>query len=445
MYTAYIGRKLIHAVNQRETRQYTPKTFFDTVFYPCFFGNERFLLDTNNAPPGQAYKQKGKTPLTPAVIEEQRRKIHLKIDGGDIDASIFLGGPSSDAGATTSGQVTDLARRIPADDVYASWIGTGLAATVEGGLSLLIDDDEALLALYEGWDRYRKYLDQTPVLKPHQINTWNGQWLAYRFSESYHADVRPTWDTSSDRSALNTNAWVSLLFALSYHYRKSPGKLLTVYAFAFGQMNRTLGFIRFDLPEAEELHELYNGLLPALGTGDLPGDFLPLYKTEFGFKRACESVTVGKRALQPKDLRAYLEGKQPTFDAGDAEKRFYFQLQERWIVAMLNNSELEQRAEQLAGALKASIQTDRGKTVKANKVSDVLVSKTRREFVDKLTEVLEQNSENGELFNDVVKDVITMPAENVPLFLTLLRFKYAYLSPKSSSKSATDKTESDPE
>ncbi len=437
MYTAYIGKQLIQAINQRDGTTHTPRTFFDDVFYPCFFANERFLLDTNNAPPGQAYKQKGKTPLTPSVLAITLSKVHAKIEGGDVDASIYMGGPSSDTKATTSGQVTNIHRDIPPDDVYASWIGTGLGATVEGGLSLLLDDDEPLLALYEGWREYRCLLDQTPNLKPHQINTWNGQWLTYRLGKAYNPAVNHTWQTNADGSGLETQTWVQLLFALSHHYHKTPGKTLTAYVYAFGQMNRTLGFARLNLPEVYALADLYNELF-TVPPGMVPASFEELYKTENGFKRACQNVAVGLRALQPKDLRAYMDGsKKPD----NAERTLQFQTYQTWIIAMLNNKDLSTRAEALAEALHQYGQSSRsGKTTETRQAEEVLDSKNRLKFIEALTAITEKlPDEHGtaELFNTVVEEVITMPTDNVPLFLTLVRFKYAYLSKKSNTPAQT--------
>ena len=437
MYTAYIGKRLIEAINKTSPKIYTPRSFFDEIYYPLFFANPKFFFDSNVAPPGQALRNQKRVPLTPAVIDEQRIKIHNKIANGDVGMDIYLGGPSSDRMATTSGQITAIHREIPAEDVYASWIGTGLGALVEGGLSLLIDDDEALLTLYEGWTKYREYLDKTETLKPHQINTWNGQWLAHRWGRSYQPEVNHTWSMDKEKTALTTQTWVHLLFALSHNYRKTPDKMLTAYIYSFGQTNRTLGFVRLNLPEVFNLADLYNELFPS-PDGMRVSLFEDLYKTEFGFKRACQAVTVGKRALQPKDMREFIEGKKtPAYTEGDAAKTLYFQTQETWIIAMLNNKELITKAEALAEAMREAAQDSRGKMVNTRRTEEVLSSKSRREFIEGLTTVIQSgDGTNNELFNEAVEEVINMPTENVPLFLTLVRFKYAYLNRKP-SKPAT--------
>ena len=430
MYTAYIGKQLIKALNQRDGTHYSPRTFFDEVFFPLFFANERYLLNANNSPVDQAYKMKAKTPLTAEVLEIQRGKIHTKIATGESDASIFLGGPSLDATASTSGQVTNLPREMMPEDIYASWLGASLGVGVEGGFSLLIDAPEVLLVLYEGWKTYRRLLTQTPALKPMQINTWNGQWLAYRLGKNHNPALSVQWETDKDGGALTTQTWVQLFFAVSYRYRQESDRKLNAYVYAFGQMNRTIGFIRLNLPRVRYLHDLFSQIVEP-SEGLTIDDFETLYHTEFGFKRACQFGEIGLKALQPKDLRSYVEGKSPVYTDSDRKKQLAFRILETWIIAMLNNQELIKKTEEIARSLHTfSLSGGRGKTTHDQKVKTVTDSKTRREFIEGLTAVLETDDSQADLFNQAVHEITVMPADSIPLFLTLLRFKYAYVTRK---------------
>jgi len=205
--------------------------------------------------------------------------------------------------------------------------------------------------------------------------------------------------------------------------------------YAFGNTNRTVGFARLNLPEVLALSDLYDELF-TVPPGMPSAAFETLYKTEFGFKRACQSVAVGLRALQPKDLRVFMDGsKAPAYNASDAARALHFQTQETWIIAMLNNKDLNKRAEELAQALHQAGRSSRGKTTDIRRTEEVLASKSRREFIETLTAVLESDGSNGELFNGIVEEIMTMPTDNVPLFLTLVRFKHAYLSRKDSKSS----------
>lgn len=67
MYTAYIGRRLVDLLNARDQSQRTVSEFFSGEYFELFFDNERYLQHVNNSKFDQAYKQKGKSPLTPSL------------------------------------------------------------------------------------------------------------------------------------------------------------------------------------------------------------------------------------------------------------------------------------------------------------------------------------------------------------------------------------------
>lgn len=431
MYTATIGKRLIQALNERDKAEWTPRQFVSQSLFGCLFNTDRYLIHLNNSPFAQAYNQKGKKPLTDAVLTKCGEDVHAKIADNKRDASIFFGAPSSDLLDSTSGQVTSLQREAPADDVYASWIGTALGITIEGGLTLLVDDPEVNLLLREGWDAYRELLNQTPKLKGNQINTWNGHWVAHRFGKHTPGEQ---WTPTTDKEggAISTVSWVQLLFALSHYFRKSPSKTINAYVYSFGQTNRTAGFVRLNLPRIRRLGELYSQLF-TVPDGLQANAFEKLYQTELSFTRAFQCGEIGVRALQPKDLRDLLDAKkQPKYSATDAQKVFLFQIQQLWIIAMLNNEKLITKAEALAQVLRDYAAKDKNaKMVLQRKAEDVLSSRTRRDFVAGLTEIIGGVGDaNVAALNDLVTEIMSLPAENVPLFLTLLRFKYAYLAAK---------------
>ena len=101
---------------------------------------------------------------------------------------------------------------------------------------------------------------------------------------------------------------------------------------------------------------------------------------------------------------------------------------------MLNKTELLELATRLAEsllALEAKRKEEgggRGKTTLFQDIEDVKVAKNLRGFIDALTLLIE--SVNADLFGNVVEQVLKMPVDNFPLFITLVRFEYAYLKPK---------------
>lgn len=432
MYTAYIGKRLIECLNRRDGTNYTAEAFFCQVYFPLFFGQERYLQNVNNSPVDQAYKNKKTTPLTREVLRGCLEKIREKAQSGTADASMFLGGAATNTTDTTSCQVTNLARAVSAEDVYASWIGAAVGVGIEGGLSLLIDADEVLIALYEGWARYRAMMDQTPVLKPMQINTWNGRWLTWRLGKDWYPErslFEPKLDGAKQIAAYETQTWVQLLFALSYFYREEERRQLTVYVYAFRQMNRTLGFVRLQLPQVRRLHSMYERLF-TVPEGMPAAAFEELYNTEFGFQKACQFVEIGLRAIEPKGLTPFLKGELPRpARATPPEKQLQLQIYQTWIIAMLNNEKLIKQTEEVAAALHRIAQSaERGKMGNRRSVEDVLVAKDRRRFIEALAKVAEVDGENAALWNRVVNETVMMPVASVPLFLTLLRFKFVVAS-----------------
>jgi len=425
MYHSVIGKRLVECLNRREGTDYTVRQFFDEVYIPLFFGSSRLMQNINNSPFDQVIT-KQKKELTEELKKECLRQIHGKVQNQEPDASFFLGGPASGNTETTSGQVTSLRIPISEEDIYASWIGAALGLMVQGGMALLIDADDVLLMTYDGWLAYRRFLDQTPKVKPLQINTWNGQWVAN------HMANEPLFDpvVDKDGAALETQKWVQLLFALSYHYREGPVRQVLSYVYSLGQSNTTIGFVRLNLAEVTRLGQLYRQLF-TVPPGMQPANFEALYQTEMSFRAACERTEIGLRALKPKDVFNAQKTIPKPPSSTEAEKQLAFQTYQVWIIAMLNNKELLQQAEELADALDHFAQQDeRGKTVKKQMVEELLQKRNRREFIEGITAVLERDASKRELFERTVVDLLSLSMDNVPLFLTLLRFKYAAVTAK---------------
>ena len=428
MYHAVIGKRLVECINRRDGKTYTMRSFFDDEYVPLFFGSDRMLQNVNNSPFDQAIT-KQKKPFTQQLKEDCLKQVHAKVQSQVPDASFFLGGPASGSTETTSGQVTSMRVPVSEEDVYASWIGAALGLTVQGGMILLIDAEDVLLATYDGWAEYRKYLDQTPKLKPLQINAWNGQWIAGKFSDDLWGGAwRPNLD--KDNAALVTQKWVQLLFSLSYHYRESLTRRLTAYVYSLGQSNTTLGFVQLNITEVEQLVDLYRRLFE-VPNGMQHSNFVNLYETAESFRFACTRTEIGLRALKPKDVFNAEKGIPKAPINSDTEKRTAFDTYQTWIIAMLNNEEFIKRAEELAFALNQyGQQGTRLKTDNGRMVEELLNKKNKLGFIDELTKLVEKDSSHSELFDRVTNDLMLLSADKVPLFLTLLRLKYAIAKAK---------------
>lgn len=431
MYTAYIGKRLIDLYNQQEQTQHSAATFYQQVYYPLFFDDDRFLQHVNNSKFDQAYKQQKKTPLTAEVRAQTLAAQLEKIENEPPDGSFYLGGAAADATAGTSGQVNSLVIEIPAEDVYASWIGAALGVGVNGGLNLLVDSDQVLLVLYNGWHWYRKYMKETPALKAHQVNTWNGWWLtnafSWRFSPaSPFSTGQPDVDSKDGTVVLKTQAWIKIVFALAQKLEKPT----TAYVYAMSQMNTTLGFVQLQLDEIRYEIDLYNRLI-----GETAGlnnkSLADIYETQFGFERACLQGSIGLRALEPAKLREYMPSfKGPAKPFKNVQENQLFKIYEIWIIAMLNNEQLLQKAQDLAEALTHFSQGDRGKKTNSQIVTNFLNSSSRRELVTHATKLVEESPASAQQLDEACNELIKLPKQDFPLFMALLRLKYAVAEAK---------------
>lgn len=431
MYTAYIGKRLIELYNQREQTQHTAATFYQEVYYKLFFDDDRFLQHVNNSKFDQAYKQQKKTPLTAAVRAQALEAQLTKIENDTPDGSFYLGGAAADATAGTSGQVNSLAIEIPAEDVYASWIGAALGIGVNGGLNLLVDSDLVILTLYDGWHWYRKYMKETSALKAHQVNTWNGWWLTNafdkRFNPAHPFRKQPTIDTKDGVVNLKTQPWIQVIFALAQKLEKPT----TAYVYSMSQMNTTLGFVQLQLHEIKYEIDLYNKLAGEISGLDNIKSIAEIYETQFGFERACLQGAIGLRAIEPAKLREYM----PSFKGSakpfkNVQENQLFKIYEIWIIAMLNNEQLLQKAQDLAEALTHFSQGERGKKTNAQNVSNFLNSSSRRELVTQATKLVEESPASAQQIDEACDALVKLPKQDFPLFMALLRLKYAVAEAK---------------
>ncbi len=228
------------------------------------------------------------------------------------------------------------------------------------------------------------------------------------------------------------------MFALS---KKYLGQALTAYAYNLSQTNTTLGFIKLYLPEVRKMYEFRDAVFLSGQAIILNDSQVERLQTFYNFKGACKIGTIGLKALEPANLRAYMpkgsmlyaQGKDYKFS--DEDSYLNYQLYRLWIIAMLNKTELLNLATQVAQALKEFEKTtanDRGTKEKARLSEELRTSASLKTFIDKITEVLGLAPQNADAFRQVVVQVLKMPTDNFPLFATLIRFEYQYLKSKNS-------------
>ena len=435
MITSNIGKIFLDAYNEEYGTSYDARTFFLEHFYPLFFDQNKYMMTAGNSPlenPKLSWDDmiKGKKPFeTPEQRKIRFEKLIKKIEESEADASIARGYASLDVTATTSGQVTDLKLPNSQEEIYASWIGDALGIGVQGGFSILFSNKEILLDIFEGWKLYRTSLNETTMLKGNQINTWNGQWLSHYYDpREYNADMPlaefSPYNTNKDGIInIETQTWTKILIGISKKYRNSQ---ILGYIYSIGQTNTTIGFIPFDLTQIRRPIHLYEKIFGMSNGRNAES----LWGTAIGFKTVCTYGAIGIKAMEPKGLRDYVYSKgdkvpkQPKTPK-NKDEQINYNVYKIWILAMLNNDELWEKSQELAELLnEASCDKEKSISTKRKNLVEAMLNATNKKlFVEAATEVIPFVAKIDE-FKGIVKDIHSMPTDNVPYFLTLLRFQY---------------------
>lgn len=447
--------------NRRNGRDYSAKEFFDKELFPEIFNHEKYLLWAGNSPFVQGLS-KEKPFFEPTERLDNLEKLHVKIGSGERDASIALGFPASETKgyATTSGLVTDLT--VPADEeaVYLSWIGGTLSLGVAGGYTILFDDPEITYTTFEGWKHYRRFLNDPlfDKLPPYKLNTWNGQWLAYRYDEYF--DERFNLGTLIDIKAIstdekgmeiNTVSWSKLFFSLSTSLDINSA---TAYIFSLGSTNKTVGFIPFQFQSGKTLIATYQALFG--GETEYKIRRTSEFENWFGrhIKRACEMGSIGLQALRPETLKNYFGDRQnlkfitvsEERKKSESEEEFSarlektktkareiiitYQTYKTWLIAMLskNKTEVSEYSRDIAQALKRYRAGGR-KNDRKNLLENDFFKTNKNEMLKALNIIVsDENVEKdiAEKMNSLRDQVHFLSKEDFTYFMLLLKFDYAY-------------------
>ena len=437
MITATIGKIFLDTYNKRFHKNYDAQTFFFDVYYPLFFDQEKYLMTAGNTPlenPKISWADMI-AQKKPYESKEQRRKrlecLMSKIEIGFPTTDNSIGFGSTDINSTTSGQTTCIAYPFAEEDIYFSWFGASLGVGVQGGLSILFSEPDILMDLFEGWKLYRIVLKENSKLKGNQVNTWNGQWLAHCYDKSNFYPEQPMagfnpFEKSKDGMSVMTQSWTKILIGISKQFDNPK---MIGYVYNFGQTNTTIGFIPFSLEHIIRPIQLYIKLF-GMEEG-MKAEFL--WGTEKSFKTCCQKGAIGIEAMQPKGLRQYMlpdktkEIKIPKFSDKQLINYHTYQI---WLLAMLNNEELWTKSFEFAKTLQTYVNNDKKlSTKRGNLVKNILSSSSKKSFLLSLAEIA-SDAESIKAIEENAKIVHMMPTDNVPYYLTLIRFHYASLNNK---------------
>lgn len=439
MVTSTIGNIFVKAYNEKFGTDYDAKGFFMEIFYPLFFDHPKYMMTAGNSPlenPKIKWDDmlKGKIPYE---TQEQRQarliKLIDRISEIGADASTAIGYSSLDAIATTSGQMTNMDVKMDDNAIFASWIGHGLGLGVKGGINILFNDNRILLEIFEGWKYYRQSLNTNPRLKGNQINAWNAQWLVHKYSRLYQknnemAGLAP-YSSKDDIMMIDSTTWTKLLFGVARQYWDIQ---IMAYLYNIGQTNTTYGFIPFLLNEIRRPIDLYKKLFGSISD---PNSVEELYGTAFGLAESCKQGIIGLKALEPKGVKDYIyargnqkKAKIPKYK-NDDKIEITYRTYQTWILAMLNNQELWDKSQEFAKELHHYVCDSEKKisTKRKNQVDAVLAASNKKNLIATLTEIVVESNQTENIVS-MAKEINLMPMDNVPYFLTLIRFHFASLN-----------------
>ncbi len=437
MITAVVGQTFLNAYNHKYNKQLTPKEFFVQEYFELFYNHPKYMQWVTNSPFVQMKAGQKVHLLSVDERIEKLENLHKKTEEELPDASFALGFPASEVKefASTSGLVSDIFIPASENEIYLSWIGSGLGIGVAGGYTLLFDDAEITLRTYEGWKVYRKYLNDVTLekLRGNQIGTWNGQWLTYSFDEFFDEQFdfgllvsKKIFEHSSENIEVNTVFWSKLFFSLSQLY---PNASLTAYVYGFGQTNKTIGFIPFQLKSGTSLKRIYKKLV-GKDSAVLPEDFESLFGMHI--KRACELGSIGLQTLRPEGLVKYMkEGKNLSFKNEDDKINYY--VFKTWLIAMLskNKEEVTDYTLELARSI-LRYRNSGTKNDRKTLVEGLFESKSKKGFIEHLTTMIKDLEPDDLVIIKNLKDEIhLMTNEEFGYFSTLLKFDYAFLEKQS--------------
>jgi hypothetical protein len=446
MITTVVGRTFLNAFNKKHKKELKPKEFFVEEYFEVFYNHNKYLMTGGNSAfenPKISWKEMAKGIIPYETLDKRNERFSKFIEkaenaNGVFDASIAMGFPASEAKefASTSGLVSDIDIPSNEDDIYLSWIGSGLGVGVAGGYSLLFDDAEITLKTYEGWQVYRSYLNNATLdkMRGNQISTWNGQWLSYSLSDSFDEQFdfsilteENFFETSKDKIEVNTVSWSKLFFSLSQLH---PNASLMAYVYGFGQTNKTIGFIPFQLKSGTSIKFIYKQLT-ANDTSSITKDFETLFGMHI--KRACELGSIGLHALRPSGLVKYMnESKNLSFKKDDDKTNYY--VYKTWLIAMLNKNKEEiteytiELAETILRYRNGSKKNDRKNLVE----KELFETKSKKGFIEHLTSMIKDlDAIDLKTIKTLKDEVHSMTNEEFGYFSTLLKFDYAFLEKQS--------------
>jgi hypothetical protein len=150
------------------------------------------------------------------------------------------------------------------------------------------------------------------------------------------------------------------------------------------------------------------------------------------FERASTLGVIGLRALEPSDLRKYMEDKKLKEDINEITISNY----KLWIIAMLNKEEIlylaKEAAQQLYNYFDRSEKGTRNKREQV--VKEILTSRRRESLFDALNNLSDSDLQYALWVKRISDNVmLNIAPDNIHLFVTLIKTEYNAIKAQSFS------------
>lgn len=424
------------------------ESFFANVYFPLFYDHEKYMQWVINSPFVQNIKKqivngvKGKLKMPDEESRKVRMnqlkdKIKVKAKNGSLDGSVAIGFPASKLTDNASGQVSNLHIPFTSDDVFLSWIGSGLGLGLKGKYVIFINDPRILYSIFEGWAVYRyEYLNHETYSKnlvPNQIDDWNTQWLYHILDEDLNQEF-PLFGLNpiekSDKSSnmfVKNQSWFTLFYRIANFH---PNTTLNSYVCSMGKTNKTIGFIPIELSAFRSLKRIYKMVL-GLNFSNAP-NFLSIYKVENddSFIKACEAGKIGINSLIPKDLRPFFitkDGKLKTLNLSKPENLNKLFIFKTWLLAMLNKEDMLQFSNEVAEKLSEYSDKEKdGRSKRDGEIKNFFASSSKNELLKNIIVIEEKASPSVQANLKKLRDEIHFlsNAQDWQYLILLIRFDF---------------------
>ena len=432
MHLTTIGKIFLKEYNARNNSSLTAKKFFNDIFFPLFFNHEKYLMWVVNTPFTIAKEVKKPIFKTKEYKLKALATFNKKIEQDkEFSMNVVVGGSASDNEQTTSALFDSCYfKTLSTEDKYLSWIGHALGICVEGGLIISFQDPKLLYLIYEGWRKYRTFLNDEAFLelKGNQINTWNGVWVLLNLKSSDFTDsdisqlIHVPKKAAIKTSEFKTVPWTGIILNLHNLIRDEN---IYSYVYKLGQLNTSIGIIPIKVEEVRRPMKYY---IKMFGLDDyiLNKDQIEnhiLGSNYFGFDNVCEYGNIGVMAVKPVDIF------ENNFDAKIKKYKINTKLikptLKAWIMAVINKEEILKLSEDLSNYLKEYVNSDKkGKTEYSNKATQLLEKNNKTIFFKELSEINKNLKPNAELAKELKDSVHFMDNDMFKYFIALVSLTF---------------------